>query len=98
MVFVDATAFHSLFEFVEVILGISGTNSQRKVELKVGWKKDFVHKFTPVLTFSGWTGVNLLKKSDYLLWFNGCTVFVENIATPCAMSSTCARCFPRSAH
>merc|ERR1711908_230947 len=30
---------------------------------KVGWKKDFVLKSTPVLPISGWIGDNLLKKS-----------------------------------
>merc|ERR1712048_1314260 len=31
---------------------------------KVGWKKDFIEKNTPVLPISGWMGDNLLKKSD----------------------------------
>merc|ERR1719428_1114508 len=30
---------------------------------KVGWKKDFVLKSTPVMPISGWIGDNLLKKS-----------------------------------
>merc|ERR1719486_158861 len=44
---------------------------------KVGWKKDFVLKSTPVLPISGWCGDNLLKKSDNMKWWSGCDIEVE---------------------
>merc|ERR1711939_393098 len=39
--------------------------------IKVGWKKDFVEKNTPVMPISGWMGDNLLKKSDNMGWWKG---------------------------
>merc|ERR1719472_410038 len=44
---------------------------------KVGWKKDFVLKSTPVLPISGWVGDNLLKKSTNMAWWSGCYIEVE---------------------
>merc|ERR1719263_429885 len=44
---------------------------------KVGWKKDFVLKSTPVLPISGWCGDNLLKKSENMAWWSGCDIEVE---------------------
>ena len=44
---------------------------------KVGWKKDFVLKSTPVLPISGWIGDNLLKKSTNMTWWNGMDIEVE---------------------
>merc|ERR1712196_12255 len=44
--------------------------------IKVGWKKDFVEKNTPVLPISGWMGDNLLKKSDNMGWWKGMDVAV----------------------
>merc|ERR1711985_197891 len=44
--------------------------------IKVGWKKDFVEKSTPVLPISGWMGDNLLKKSDNMGWWKGADVDV----------------------
>merc|ERR1711937_71524 len=44
---------------------------------KVGWKKDFVLKSTPVLPISGWVGDNLLKKSTNMAWWSGCDIEVE---------------------
>jgi len=41
------------------------------VLLRVGWKKDFVAKSTPVLPLSGWMGDNLLKKSTNMDWWKG---------------------------
>merc|ERR1719158_1257850 len=38
---------------------------------KVGWKKDFILKSTPVLPISGWIGDNLLKKSTNMGWWSG---------------------------
>ena len=40
--------------------------------IKVGWKKDFIEKNTPVVPISG-----LLKKSDNMPWWKGMKVFVE---------------------
>jgi len=45
---------------------------------KVGWKKEFVLKSTPVLPISGWIGDNLLKKSTNMAWWNGCDVEVQD--------------------
>merc|ERR1712224_161513 len=42
--------------------------------IKVGWKKDFVEKSTPVLPLSGWVGDNLLKKSEAMGWWSGIDV------------------------
>merc|ERR1719352_1252748 len=39
--------------------------------IKVGWKKDFVEKNTPVMPISGWMGDNLLKKSENMGWWKG---------------------------
>merc|ERR1719159_1057455 len=44
---------------------------------KVGWKKDFVLKSTPILPISGWVGDNLLKKSENMKWWNGQDIEVE---------------------
>merc|ERR1711966_422435 len=39
--------------------------------IKVGWKKDFVEKSTPILPLSGWIGDNLLSKSTNMAWWSG---------------------------
>jgi len=44
---------------------------------KVGWKKDFVLKSTPVMPISGWIGDNLLKKSTNMPWWNGMDIEIE---------------------
>merc|ERR1712164_95599 len=44
--------------------------------VKVGWKKEFIEKNTPLLPISGWMGDNLLKKSTNMTWWNGCDVIV----------------------
>ena len=44
--------------------------------IKVGWKKDFVEKNTPVMPISGWMGDNLLKKSANMDWWKGMDVLV----------------------
>merc|ERR1719240_2378029 len=44
--------------------------------VKVGWKKDFVEKNTPMLPISGWMGDNLLKKSDKMGWWKGADIIV----------------------
>merc|ERR1711941_89961 len=38
-------------------------NEMKSMLVKVGWKKEFIEKNTPVLPISGWMGDNLLKKS-----------------------------------
>jgi len=43
---------------------------------KIGYKKDFIEKETPILPISGWIGDNLLKKSDKMPWWNGVDVTV----------------------
>merc|ERR1719271_2242945 len=44
-------------------------NEMKSTLIKVGWKKDFVEKNTPVMPISGWMGDNLLKKSDNMGWW-----------------------------
>ena len=46
-------------------------NEMKSMLVKVGWKKDFVEKSTPVMPISGWMGDNLLKKSDNMGWWKG---------------------------
>ena len=46
-------------------------NEMKNMLVKVGWKKDFIEKNTPVLPISGWMGDNLLKKSDNMGWWKG---------------------------
>merc|ERR1712238_563050 len=46
--------------------------------IKVGWKKDFVEKSTPVLPLSGWIGDNLLKKSTNMPWWAGMKILDPN--------------------
>merc|ERR1719408_533020 len=49
-------------------------NEMKSTLIKVGWKKDFVEKNTPILPISGWMGDNLLKKSDNMGWGKGMDV------------------------
>ncbi|CAK0883584.1 unnamed protein product, partial [Prorocentrum cordatum] len=49
-------------------------NEMKSMLVKVGWKKDFVEKGTPVMPISGWMGDNLLKKSENMGWWKGCDV------------------------
>merc|ERR1719503_36891 len=49
-------------------------NEMKSTLIKVGWKKDFVEKNTPVMPISGWMGDNLLKKSDNMAWWKGCDI------------------------
>merc|ERR1712032_1671218 len=53
----------------------------KSMMVKVGWKKDFIEKNTPVLPISGWMGDNLLKKSTNMDWWKGMDVAVgkENL-------------------
>merc|ERR1712028_235070 len=46
-------------------------NEMKSMLVKVGWKKDFIEKSTPVLPISGWMGDNLLKKSVNMGWWKG---------------------------
>jgi len=43
-------------------------NEMKSMLVKVGWKKDFIEKNTPVMPISGWMGDNLLKKSTNMAW------------------------------
>merc|ERR1739844_726118 len=66
-------------------------NEMKNMLVKVGWKKDFIEKNTPVLPISGWMGDNLLKKSENMGWWKGMAVEYgkENIhVTLCTMCST----------
>merc|ERR1711972_452406 len=51
-------------------------NEMKSMLVKVGWKKDFIEKNTPVMPISGWMGDNLLKKSDNMTWWKGFDVLV----------------------
>merc|ERR1719409_2224184 len=52
-------------------------NEMKSTLIKVGWKKDFVEKNTPLLPISGWMGDNLLKKSTNMDWWKGMDVPIE---------------------
>ena len=47
-------------------------NEMKSMLIKVGWKKDFIEKNTPIMPISGWMGDNLLKKSENMDWWKGC--------------------------
>merc|ERR1711957_926869 len=49
-------------------------NEMKNMLVKVGWKKDFIDKNTPVVPISGWMGDNLLKKSENMGWWKGLDV------------------------
>merc|ERR1712066_771483 len=53
-------------------------NEMKSMLIKVGWKKDFVEKNTPILPISGWMGDNLLKKSEKMTWWSGMDVVCES--------------------
>merc|ERR1711916_354058 len=53
------------------------SNEMKSMLIKVGWKKYFIEKNTPVLPISGWMGDNLLKKSENMPWWKGTKVYVE---------------------
>jgi len=42
--------------------------------VKVGWKKPFIEKCTPILPISGWVGDNLIAKSKNMPWWTGVSV------------------------
>jgi len=52
------------------------SNEMKNMLQKVGWKKEFIDKNTPVLPISGWMGDNLLKKSDKMTWWTGVDIEV----------------------
>jgi len=45
--------------------------------VKVGWKKPFIEKCTPMIPFSGWMGDNLLTKSANMPWWTGVNVSLK---------------------
>merc|ERR1712172_14775 len=49
-------------------------NEMKNMLIKVGWKKDFIEKNTPILPISGWMGDNLLKKSENMKWWSGMSI------------------------
>merc|ERR1711865_225038 len=53
------------------------SNEMKSMLIKVGWKKDFIEKNTPLLPISGWMGDNLLKKSEKMTWWTGMDVVSE---------------------
>merc|ERR1719343_1235653 len=56
-------------------------NEMKSTLIKVGWKKDFVEKNTPVMPISGWMGDNLLKRSDKMGWWKGTDVIIGEKGT-----------------
>ena len=52
------------------------SNEMKSMLVKVGWKKDFVEKNTPMLPISGWMGDNLIKKSENMAWWKGMDIEV----------------------
>merc|ERR1712146_365295 len=52
-------------------MGDEIANEMKSTLIKVGWKKDFIEKNTPMMPISGWMGDNLLKKSDNMAWWKG---------------------------
>jgi len=52
-------------------------NEMKSTLIKVGWKKDFVEKNTPLFPISGWMGDNLIKKSTNMDWWKGVDVAFE---------------------
>jgi elongation factor 1-alpha len=50
------------------------SNEMKSMLVKVGWKKEFIEKNTPLVPISGWMGDNLLKKSTNMGWWNGADV------------------------
>jgi len=64
---------------------LAGYKEDRYTEIKnetvrmlqrVGWKKDFIAKSTPIIPISGWMGDNLITKSDKMGWWKGVDVLV----------------------
>jgi len=51
-------------------------NEMKNMLQKVGWKKDFIEKNTPIVPISGWMGDNLLKKSENMGWWSGVDIEV----------------------
>merc|ERR1712021_325610 len=52
-------------------------NEMKSTLIKVGWKKDFVEKNTPLVPISGWMGDNLIKKTTNMGWWKGMDVPIE---------------------
>merc|ERR1712048_1182246 len=53
-------------------------NEMKSMLVKVGWKKDFIEKNSPILPISGWCGDNLLEKSKNMDWWSGMDVVCES--------------------
>merc|ERR1712093_654112 len=64
-------------------------NEMKSMLMKVGWKKDFIEKNTPVLPISGWMGDNLIKKSEKMDWWKGQDVACEGETIHCDTLLTC---------
>jgi len=47
-------------------------NEMLSVMGKIGYKKDWLKSFLPVLPLSGWKGDNLIEKSKNMEWWKGC--------------------------
>merc|ERR1712129_5425 len=65
-------------------------NEMKSTLIKVGWKKDFVEKNTPLVPISGWMGDNLIKKTT---WTGGKVWMFLSIRRPftlthCSTAST----------
>ena len=45
--------------------------------VKVGWKKPFIEKCTPIIPISGWIGDNLITQSENMGWWKGVDVTLK---------------------
>jgi elongation factor 1-alpha len=45
--------------------------------VKVGWKKPFIEKCTPIIPISGWMGDNLITQSPNMPWWKGVDVTLK---------------------
>ena len=53
------------------------SHEMKSTLIKVGWKKEFIEKNTPVLPISGWMKSKLFKKSEKMAWWKGTKVLVD---------------------
>jgi len=70
-------------------------NEMKSTLIKVGWKKDFIEKNTPVLPISGWMGDNLLKKSENMGWWKGVDIPNPNKKDEVCHIDTLYDCFDK---
>merc|ERR1719311_1821875 len=70
-------------------------NEMKSTLIKVGWKKDFVEKNTPLVPISGWMGDNLIKKTTNMDWWKGMDVPIDKETIHCDTLLDCFNNFFR---